>query len=169
MALRRVAQGVTLDLKHFGITFDRRVPLSVVEDLGNPTTVGLTSSVVRVHGGLRSVDTKIQVRKGLSDEELGAVLAHEGGHAWMHQSGIALGDLTLDEGFCNWVAVSWLRYQGTKTHLLLAEQYMRNPDPVYGGGLRTVVERAEEFGGRKLLRHVVQFGSLPEPRAKGSR
>lgn len=160
---------MTQDLEHFGITFDRRVPLAVVEDLGNPTMVGLTSSVVTVHGGLRSVDSKIQVRKGLSDVELGAVLAHEGGHAWMHQSGIALGELTLDEGFCNWVAVSWLRYHGTKTHLRFAEQYMRNPDPVYGGGLRTVVDRAEALGGRKLLRYVIQFGSLPEPGAKGSR
>lgn len=76
--------------------------------------------------------------RGLPATQLGSVLAHELGHAWVFHQGIPNLPTQTEEGFCELCAHLWLDYLATPTARHLQSRLAANPNPIYGDGFRQV-------------------------------
>ncbi len=136
--------------------------------------VGLTetSSSRRVerHSG-RVVDetndvTQVSCLFGLPKAMLGATLAHEYGHCYLHINGFGV-DGQVAEGVCELFAYLWLQHAGAgpeKERRYRVHTIEANPDPTYGGGFRRAL--AAYYGCSSslpaLLREVKATRRLPD-------
>lgn len=108
-----------------------------LESHGAGMTLGVTS-YRPIGPGLYDVD--VHMCYGMPSPVFECVGVHELGHTWLRLTGVphdALADRE-EEGFCEYVAVTWLRAQGDEWATWYAERRARNSDPVYGDGFRHV-------------------------------
>jgi hypothetical protein len=82
--------------------------------------------------------------------QLGAVLAHELCHAFMHLLRFPRLPALVAEGVCELWAWLWLAEQSGAEAAARLERLVRNPDVVYGDGLRAAVACWSGFGGGGL-------------------
>lgn len=111
----------------------------------DPDQLGVTT--VRAAHGRRPGSMLIALSAGLPATTARMVLAHEYGHALLFdRMAYALPGI-LCEGFAEFVAFTYLtRDEGTPLAATRAEQLLRNPDPLYGGGLRLIRDRVDQHG-----------------------
>ena len=100
---------------------------------------------------------EILVVPGLHEIRLGAVLAHELGHAWLWQQNfLELPDL-LNEGFPELCAHRWLGSRSEPFARMLQRRMEQSDDPIYGRGFRTVQQAFQKeptlARARELMRH----------------
>ncbi len=86
---------------------------------------------------------RIYVLYGLSYEEALAVLCHELSHAWHAENNPYLKSGFFCEGFAEWVSYKVMVKKG---FLNYAEKMYKNPDPVYGDGLRYILDIEKKYG-----------------------
>ena len=93
---------------------------------------------------------KIWVSSGLVREKALAVIAHEYGHVWHfehHPDPDAITPL-IAEGFAEWSAYKALALAGQAD---LCHEMLQSPDPLYGKGLRWMLEIEKEHGMQAVL------------------
>lgn len=174
VAARLVGDVKALLARH-GFTFDPRARLPITlagqKDLHRAlqkrsrgvTTAGVTQTNVNtVLGVEHSREVKmIQVLYGLPYEHLGAVLAHELGHAWLFLNRYPKLDPYVEEGICEWISSQWLQSCGTEMarfRLLVME---KNPSRVYGRGYRALKKQMARRSPAEVLQYVKRHGALP--------
>jgi len=90
------------------------------------------------------------------------VVAHELGHAWLHQNGAHDISLKEAEGLCELLAFCFYKEVVTeKEGLFHAAAIEKNPDAVYGDGFRLVHQHYERQGLSALFQFVRHHGRLP--------
>ena len=104
----------------------------------------------------------IYIQRGMTDEMAFDTLAHEFAHAWknIHKnpSGKNEGELSFEEGFCEWVSYKCLLSAGYTER---AKRKLENKDNIYGNGLRKMLKLEKQLGGKdKLLKHVIEHSSF---------
>ena len=126
---------------------------------------------------------KLVMLKGLPRLHSGKMLAHELTHVWIHRGFRSLAPLPprVEEGLCELVAYLWLveraarlergRGEGDqacdadrRVALWRIAQTERNPDALYGGGLRACLASAQGRPLHAVLEHVRRHKRLPAPR-----
>lgn len=99
--------------------------------------------------GMASSEGVIGLRRGISYDTALVTMAHELAHIWQFENWPCFGLLEKwqIEGFAEWVA-----YKVALSRALIteAEGLILNPDPVYGGGVRRVLEY-EKLHGREVI------------------
>lgn len=128
------------------------VPLAKMAQLSHApqdrVPMGLTQS-----GGsglfMAPMHHKIYMRDYLHKVVFGGVLAHELLHVWQNEHHIKLPQ-PYCEGFCNMGTYLFYSYLNNELSEKLVENMMRNPDPIYGDGFRTVKQIFETRGSRNL-------------------
>ena len=114
--------------------------------------LGLTDQWI-VIGGPTTVSA-IRVVAGMPPTYFGRAVAHEIGHAWLAQYGRNPVAHEIEEGLCELYAYAWLKRERSPLADWLRSQLRANPDPVYGGGFRTVhVARWTGTASRTSSRH----------------
>ncbi|GAA2634610.1 hypothetical protein GCM10010399_79070 [Dactylosporangium fulvum] len=121
--------------------------------------LGLTEQVIGGREGRRVIG--ISVVAGMPPTYFGRVVAHEIGHAWLALRGREPVDDVIEEGVCELFAYAWLKRNGTQLAWALREQCHANPDPVYGGGFRTVHAAVQTHGISVVLDRLLRTGALP--------
>ena len=124
---------------------------------------GLTQTCIHtINGAESSREVKeIAMLYGLPYEHLGAVLAHELGHAWLFLNRYPSLPAKLEEGFCELLSVFWLQSRGddlARVRMVLVE---KNPDRVYGSGYRLVKKAVERYSLAYVLDYLKRYASLP--------
>eukprot|EP00884_Botryococcus_braunii_P008063 jgi/Botrbrau1/17258/Bobra.0015s0017.1 len=96
------------------------------------------------------------------------VLAHEVLHAWMRLTGFPSCKPFVEEGLCEFMAMTWLQQNGPSQDTWaweiarVAGQNLReNKDPVYGDGYRAVQEACRTHSLKEVLAAVKDKGTLP--------
>ena len=93
---------------------------------------------------------RIYLLRGMPAVEAGAVLAHELFHIWqVKQGGGIHAQDAFREGAAQWVQLRALRHRGATAW---AERLHRDPDPVYGEGLRRFERMVLSLGEPEALR-----------------
>lgn len=77
-----------------------------------------------------------------------ATLAHELMHVWLHQNTKNNQTDQLKEGSCHYISYLYLKSVNDKTAHLISKMMLSDTNPVYGGGLRKVIEK---FSGKYLV------------------
>jgi len=97
----------------------------------------------------------IEIVRGLPPLRFQGVVAHELGHVWLAVHCIALPP-AMEEGFCELIAYRYYIDLQTEEARRYAQDIETNPDPLYGGGFRSVrqVLRPDELEQRLKERHV---------------
>ena len=101
----------------------------------------------------RTID-EILALYGLPEEHLGAVLAHELGHAYLFLNHFPLLKPKVEEGVAELFAYLWLKKRGgvdAENRIFLME---KNTDAVYGRGFKDARKAFKKHGLKKLLDHV---------------
>lgn len=95
--------------------------------------------------GIANANAVIVLRRGISHNSAFVTMAHELAHIWQFENWPSFGlmEKWQIEGFAEWVAYKVAVDLGLQND---AEQMLNNPDPVYGGGLRSVLELEAERG-----------------------
>ncbi len=105
---------------------------------------------------------QILLQKGLTAEEMFSTLCHEYAHAWSLQQNFEITgkqDEIFREGFAEWVAYKCNVAEGYSNY---ADRRLRNPDPVYGEGLRKMLALEKKLGSsKKILEYVVSNTGFP--------
>jgi len=142
-------------------------------EIRNPITYKLVSSVNEIWTKKELARTREMgkfVAKGgkeyifiLSDMPRGLcyeTIAHELGHAWIHENVEPRPTPMLEEGFAEWVAAQVLRKKGYLNHL----QKLEARDDLYGQGYQRFRDAEKRGGHRAVLRLLGKrsrsFGSL---------
>jgi hypothetical protein len=79
----------------------------------------------------------IAIRSGLTRSLFGVVAAHELGHAYLTERGVALSE-RIEEGTCDWLAHAFALRIATDDMRWVAHRIEINPDPINGDGFRRV-------------------------------
>lgn len=115
---------------------NRREMCHLQPDMQN--TVGLTCPI-SVEGKLH----KIWLLENQTYIFLLSVVAHEMGHTWCRDNRIVLSQMQ-EEGFCELLAYHVLSTQFSKSGNVWKERMLHNPDPIYGDGLRYMLDQFEK-------------------------
>ena len=91
----------------------------------------------------------------------GRAVAHEIGHAWLAQYGHIPVAHEVEEGLCELFAYAWLKRERSPLADTLRSQLRADPDPVYGGGFRTVHAAVDRHGIENVLTSLLTNGALP--------
>ncbi len=173
--VNRLVEEIKTVLARQGFQFDARakIPITLTgqKDLHNAlqkrsrgvTTAGVTQTNVHAILGVeRSREVKmIQALYGLPYEHLGAVLAHELGHAWLFLNHFPHLPQYVEEGICEWISSLWLQAYGSdmaQFRLLVME---KNPSRVYGRGYRAMKKAVARRSAAEVLKYVKQHAELP--------
>jgi hypothetical protein len=90
-----------------------------------------------------------------------AVVAHEVGHAWLRANGIDGLSLFEEEGFCEFLAFTWLREETSTERDFYAERIANNEDSVYGNGFRHLHSLSDVYGFQGLTDSLRRSKCLP--------
>jgi|GEM_PF-3952100 len=101
--------------------------------------LGVTSRAL-VPGAAPQLATRVLVLRGLPALWFARTLVHENMHAWIGENAVRFGDLSLEEGACEVLSYEWLRRQRGTYPAAVAESLLTSPDPVYGEGLRRLLQ-----------------------------
>ena len=121
--------------------------------------LGLTDQWVVV-GGPTTV-SGIRVVAGMPPTYFGRAVAHEIGHAWLTQYGRTPVAQEIEEGLSKLFAYAWLKRERSPLADRLRSQLRANPEPVYGGGFRTVHAAVDRHGIENVLTSLLTRGALP--------
>ena len=110
--------------------------------------------------------TQVSCLFGLPKAMLGATLAHEYGHCFLHINGFGV-DGQVAEGVCELFAYLWLPHAGAgpeKERRYRVHTIEANPDPTYGGGFRRALAAYSACSSSlpALLREVKATRRLPD-------
>jgi hypothetical protein len=109
--------------------------------------LGYTEQLVQDH---KVIELKVYIQKGLTLGKAVHTAAHEITHAWAGLNKCVSSDIIEEEGFAEWVAYKVLLSLGFKDE---AGDMQLNPDPLYGGGLRRVLDREKQFGTAWVMKY----------------
>ena len=90
---------------------------------------------------------------GLPKIEFEAVLAHELLHVWLYEQNAVL-SLEKTEGFCNLGGSLIYENDSTQFSRIHLQAMESEPDPIYGGGFRSMKSRLDKLGWNKLLTNI---------------
>jgi len=90
---------------------------------------------------------------GLPQIEFEAVLAHELLHVWLYEQNAVL-SLEKTEGFCNLGSSLIYENDSTQFSRIHLQALGSEPDPIYGGGFRSMKSRLDKLGWNKLLKNI---------------
>jgi len=93
----------------------------------------------------------IYVLRGNSPDSAFETLAHEYAHVWQAKNCPRKQDLKFKEGFAEWVSY---RAMVHKKMYSRAEDKLKEKDPIYGDGLRKMIELERKLGRRELINYV---------------
>ena len=103
--------------------------------------------------GIANTNAVIVLRQGIDDATALITMAHELAHIWQFENWPCFGlmEKWQVEGFAEWVA-----YKVALSLALTneADQMLKNPDPVYGAGLRRMLEVEQKMGKNSVLEGV---------------
>lgn len=151
--LRRSVTTVQEALLRRGMRIDARVVVKLRSQralltsglIADPDQVGVTTA--RTVEGRRPTTIQIALSAGMPGTLARAVMAHEYGHALLFDRAALKTPPVLSEGFAEFVAHTYLtRDEATCAARALAAEMLRNPDPVYGAGLRLIRDLVAEHG-----------------------
>lgn len=127
-------------------------------------TTGLTNTrIKRWSDGRKEVDgLEILMLYGMPAPHFEKTAAHELMHAWMSLAG-APQDASppFAEGACNLVAYFYLQTRGSGAWDKVRHHMLKNPDPVYGEGLRRQIRYATDHRVSGLLRILPEARDFP--------
>lgn len=136
-----------------GFALKRKVRVEVVEfrDLQRASTssgqtFGLTFQEVDERQVMGQA-LRVMVLKGMPGAWFGRVTVHEAMHAWMGENGVDPASAAHREGSCELLAYEWVRRRSTDFARNLAAAMLDSTDPVYGAGLREMIDYCERGGG----------------------
>jgi hypothetical protein len=170
MHARRWLPVVRSEMARIGVSLPVRVLVRLVgPDKLDPFRVpsaqgvllGVTEQVVIGEGATEVVE--IRVAAGQPPLQFGRCVVHEIGHAWITQQGGPRPDPGVEEGLCELFAHGWLKQQPGAAAEELRRGLHENPDPVYGGGFRTVHAAARAHGVGPVMLALSRTGELPRP------
>ena len=150
-------QTAVLELMNMGLYINKPVAnLSIMEQneldgyLGVPGT-GESGFCQSWSNGYDIYAHRIYVLSGLPYEEALGVLCHELAHAWHAENNPSLTSSLLCEGFAEWVAYKVLVKKG---YNLYAAKMYNNSDPVYGNGLRYMLDFESKYGTAATIEYI---------------
>ncbi len=91
---------------------------------------------------------EIFIMKDMNQDEVSGTLAHELVHAWQAEACVPNQTATVKEGFASWVQFKILDSIGAYT---LANSVKNQADPIYGVGMRRMLEWEEKLGEKQLV------------------
>jgi hypothetical protein len=117
----------------------------------------------------RQTEIKILTVAGLPNFALGAILAHEVGHALLLLDEKTLHlrqqwptDDLIVEGFCEVVASQWLESRQDPQSRILRNGMETNPTPIYGDGFRVMHKQFLRYGSLSQFRDSLVGLSVPD-------
>jgi hypothetical protein len=108
----------------------------------------------------------IKVLKGLPEDLMSGVLAHELMHIWQHENGVDRASLELREGSANWASSLIYSQLGNERGRYFLGGLEKSTDPIYGEGYRTVAQYADNKGVNGVLQMLKQEGASGEAQKK---
>lgn len=102
---------------------------------------------------------EIYIMTGMSQDEVTGTMAHEMTHAWQAEACVPNQDTVIKEGFACWVEYKVLDKIGAYN---LANNIKMQADPVYGVGMKKMLEWEDKVGAKQLpirIRKVVNVSS----------
>jgi hypothetical protein len=145
------------------LTSQKELRASLKNRSRQQNTAGLTQTQTHNFLGVESSREVrlIQVLYGLPYEHMGAVLAHELGHAWLFLNHFPTLPRHLEEGICEWMASLWLETRKTSDaefRLLMLE---KNPSQIYGRGYRAVRKAIGQSSPAYVISYIKRYARLP--------
>lgn len=166
--LKKIEKQVRAHLEEMGISgLPPGVPISML-DLSRMKRVsrahadnpkGLTKTQIHRVKGVRSFSHEVFVLYGLPLVEFKGVLAHELMHVWLHEKGIRLKHAQT-EGLCNLASFFVYSKDGSELASYLLKAMMKNPDPVYGQGYRSMLHQVRSLGWKNFLEQLTTHKDL---------
>jgi hypothetical protein len=126
-------------------------------------TLGMARHQVLREGGAIVSRTflEIIILRGLPREHFQMVAAHELCHAWLFFGNFQQFPEQVEEGLCTLCEYLWLgrrKSHGSRVRGLLLR---KNPDPIYGEGLRRALKAAERMPLHELMDYVKKHKKFP--------
>ena len=106
------------------------------------------------------VKSEIYILNGLTPERAFCVIAHEYAHAWQSENCPDGQDIKVREGFAEWVSYKMARAKGYEEE---AGILLKTSDPVYGAGLKEIIETEKKYGEKGVLNFVRTGDPKKEP------
>lgn len=104
----------------------------------------------------------VGILSGLPLRLFEGVVAHELGHAWLHQNGVHGLTSKEAEGLCELLSFCFYKEGATETEgLYHAQSIEKNPDAVYGDGFRLAHRQYLRVGLSSLFQFVKAHKRLP--------
>ncbi len=148
-------QGLGLDARWGDIRVRLRNAPDLVSMAGQHTVVGLTRS----WWCGPTVESDITVLYGMPWSHVVLTLAHEAGHVWCHKHRVTFAPEEAEEGFANVVACLVLTQVARRFRPQdCLDALFANPDPVYGGWLRSEWQRMTSLTWRVYLEELRKDG-----------
>jgi len=147
--LEEVYKTVEIFLNGMGLKLKHPVKVSLLDSkaLDKIYSGPYQGMEVGLHG-MRDGSHLILIIQGETRDSTGGILAHESAHAWEVENCWNLSDQVLSEGFAEWVKYKY--YDKIGAYMLMEE--MRGVrDPVYGEGLRRMLEWEDRYGVNGVL------------------
>lgn len=113
--------------------------------------VNLRGFYYRVVTGTKIYESNIFLLYGVPWEKMVGTVAHEYTHAWQTENCPRGQNIVLVEGFAQWVAYKILISKGYQRE---AKHLTNMPDPVYGNGLRYMLELEKSYGVSGVINYV---------------
>jgi len=170
-----LVEGVARWLYEHGVRFDGLILKVALEDaraIARHRQLALTPGRGYVTGYIsetterrneqeRRIVNGITLLSGLPRVFFEGVTAHELGHAWLYLAHVDGLEPWAEEGFCNLLryALHKNRTSAEDAHWVIALE--KNPDPVYGEGLRRVHAIFKQHGFVAALRYTFEHKRLP--------
>lgn len=128
-----------------------------------PHALGATISTTYHQNGraLRTEVSGVAVLQGLPAPLFQGVTAHELGHVWLTVHGVEHLPPWAEEGFCEYLSYRFYTDANTSESRAYAERTIKNPDPVYGEGMRRIKALVDKTGFQEFLRTLETTRRLP--------
>lgn len=102
---------------------------------------------------------EIYIMKDMNEDEVTGTLAHEMTHAWQAEACVPSQDIVVKEGFASWIEYKIYDKIGAYTY---SNGIKAKADPVYGVGIKKMLEWEDKVGARALpvkIRSIVSISS----------
>ncbi len=100
----------------------------------------------------------IRTLRGVPEDFMRGIIAHELMHAWQHENGVDRTSLKLREGSANWVSSLIYNRMHTKRGQFFITGLENSEDPIYGEGYREMRKYADKHGVQETLKMLITEG-----------